>query len=107
MDFILQQDTPEISAFRKEVREWLAQNMKGSEHLRWSGNWSTRENDEIGHPTTARVSSRLANDRRNFRLLPGPPDDGAHERGHEDDRSALPHAPAPMRLRLRATRDQL
>ena len=46
MDFSLQQDTPEISAFRQEVRAWLAENMKGSEHLRWSGNWSTRENDE-------------------------------------------------------------
>ncbi len=46
MDFNLQPDSPEISAFRQEVRAWLAENMKGSEHLRWSGNWSTRENDE-------------------------------------------------------------
>ena len=46
MDFSLQQDTPEIGAFRQEVRAWLAENMKGGEHLRWSGNWSTRENDE-------------------------------------------------------------
>src|SRR3970040_2524273 len=46
MDFSLQPDTPEISAFRKEVRGWLAENMRGSEHLRWSGIWSTRENDE-------------------------------------------------------------
>ena len=46
MDFNLQPDTPEISAFRKEVREWLAENMRGSEHLRWSARWSTRENDD-------------------------------------------------------------
>src|ERR1700741_2800630 len=46
MDFSLQQDTAEIGAFRQEVRAWLAENMKGGEHLRWSGNWSTRENDE-------------------------------------------------------------
>ena len=46
MDFSLQPDTPEITAFRKEVREWLAENMKGSEHLRWSAIWSTREVDE-------------------------------------------------------------
>ena len=46
MDFSLQQDTPEISEFRQEVRAWLVEHMKGSEHLRWSGNWSTRENGE-------------------------------------------------------------
>ena len=46
MDFSLQQDTPEISAFRQEVRAWLAENMKGSEHLRWSAYWSTREDAE-------------------------------------------------------------
>jgi hypothetical protein len=46
MDFNLQPDTPEISVFRKEVREWLAENMRGSEHLRWSARWSTRENDD-------------------------------------------------------------
>jgi alkylation response protein AidB-like acyl-CoA dehydrogenase len=46
MDFSLQPDTPEISAFRKEVREWLEEHMRGSEHLRWSARWSTRENDE-------------------------------------------------------------
>ena len=34
------------TAFRKEVRSWLEENMKGSEHLRWSANWSTRENEE-------------------------------------------------------------
>ena len=43
MDFSLQQDTAEIGGFRPEVRAWLAENMKGGEHLRWSGNWSTRE----------------------------------------------------------------
>ena len=46
MDFNLQPDTPEISAFRKEVRAWLEENMKGGEGLRWSATWSTRENEE-------------------------------------------------------------
>jgi alkylation response protein AidB-like acyl-CoA dehydrogenase len=46
MDFSLQTDTPEIATFRKEVREWLQENMRGSEHLRWSAIWSTRENEE-------------------------------------------------------------
>ena len=46
MDFNLQPDTPAISEFRKEVREWLQENMLGSEHLRWSASWSTRENEE-------------------------------------------------------------
>ncbi len=46
MDFSLQSDPPEIAAFRKEVRAWLQENMRGSEHLRWSATWSTRENDE-------------------------------------------------------------
>ena len=46
MDFNLQPDTQEISAFRKEVREWLDKNMKGSERLSWSATWSTRENEE-------------------------------------------------------------
>ncbi len=46
MDFSLQTDSPEIAAFRKEVRKWLQENMRGSEHLRWSASWSTRENEE-------------------------------------------------------------
>jgi alkylation response protein AidB-like acyl-CoA dehydrogenase len=46
MDFSLQPDTPEISAFRKEVHEWLGENMRGSENFRWSARWSTRENDQ-------------------------------------------------------------
>ncbi len=46
MDFSLQTDPPEIAAFRKEVRAWLQENMRGSEHLRWSASWSTRENEE-------------------------------------------------------------
>ena len=49
MDFSVLADPPEISAFRKEVREWLRENMKGSEHLRWSASWSTRENEEEYH----------------------------------------------------------
>lgn len=46
MDFSVQPDTPEIRAFRREVREWLEANMRGSEGLRWSATWSTRENEE-------------------------------------------------------------
>ncbi|MEK6613305.1 MAG: acyl-CoA dehydrogenase family protein [Candidatus Binatota bacterium] len=46
MDFNLQADTPETSEFRKEVRGWLEENMRGSENLRWSASWSTRENEE-------------------------------------------------------------
>ena len=46
MDFSLQTDPPEIAGFRKEVRAWLQENMRGSGHLRWSASWSTRENQE-------------------------------------------------------------
>src|SRR5688500_14445079 len=46
MDFSLQEDPPEIVSFRKEVRAWLQEHMRGSEHLRWSASWSTRENEE-------------------------------------------------------------
>jgi alkylation response protein AidB-like acyl-CoA dehydrogenase len=46
MDFNLQEDSPEMSEFRKEVRAWMEENMKGSEHLRWSASWSTREDEE-------------------------------------------------------------
>ncbi len=46
MDFNVQADTSEASAFRKEVRQWLQENMRGSEALRWSASWSTRENEE-------------------------------------------------------------
>ena len=46
MDFNVQADTQEISVFRKEVREWLQENMRGAEGLRWSATWSTRENEE-------------------------------------------------------------
>jgi len=46
MDFNLQPDTPAISAFRGEVMAWLEENMKGSEGLRWSATWSTRENEK-------------------------------------------------------------
>jgi alkylation response protein AidB-like acyl-CoA dehydrogenase len=46
MDFSVEADSPEIAEFRKEVRAWLKENMRGGEHLRWSASWSTRENDE-------------------------------------------------------------
>ena len=46
MDFNLQTDSPEMSPFRGEVREWLQDKMRGAEHLRWSASWSTRENEE-------------------------------------------------------------
>jgi len=46
MDFKISADPPHIVEFRKEVRAWLEENMRGAEHLRWSASWSTRENDE-------------------------------------------------------------
>jgi 3-oxocholest-4-en-26-oyl-CoA dehydrogenase alpha subunit len=46
VDFSIQADTGEISVFRKEIREWLQENMRGAEKLRWSATWSTRENEE-------------------------------------------------------------
>ena len=46
MDFNVSADPPHIVEFRKEVRTWLEENMRGAEHLRWSASWSTRENDE-------------------------------------------------------------
>jgi len=46
MDFNLQTDPPGIAGFRKEVRTWLQENMRGAEHLRWSASWSTREDQE-------------------------------------------------------------
>jgi alkylation response protein AidB-like acyl-CoA dehydrogenase len=32
--------------FRKEVNAWLAEQMRGHEHLRWSASWSTREDEK-------------------------------------------------------------
>lgn len=46
MDFNVRTDPPELGDFRKDVREWLKENMRGSEHLRWSAGWSTRDNEE-------------------------------------------------------------
>ena len=46
MDFNISADPPNVVEFRKEVRAWLEENMRGAEHLRWSASWSTRENDE-------------------------------------------------------------
>ena len=46
MDFNFQQDPPELADFRREVAAWMAENMRGGEHLRWSASWSTRENEE-------------------------------------------------------------
>jgi alkylation response protein AidB-like acyl-CoA dehydrogenase len=46
MDFNVSADPPEVVEFRKEVSVWLAEEMRGHEHLRWSASWSTRENDE-------------------------------------------------------------
>ncbi len=46
MDFNISADPPDVVEFRKEVRAWLEENMRGAEHLRWSASWSTRENDE-------------------------------------------------------------
>lgn len=46
MDFNMQSDPQEVVDFRKEVRAWVKENMRGSEHLRWSASWSTREDQE-------------------------------------------------------------
>jgi len=46
MDFSVSADPPHVVEFRKEVNSWLAEQMRGAEHLRWSASWSTRENDE-------------------------------------------------------------
>jgi alkylation response protein AidB-like acyl-CoA dehydrogenase len=46
MDFNVSADPPQVIEFRKEVSAWLAEQMRGHEHLRWSASWSTRENDE-------------------------------------------------------------
>jgi len=46
MDFTVSADPTHVVEFRKEVSAWLAQQMRGAEHLRWSASWSTRENDE-------------------------------------------------------------
>ena len=46
MDFSVRTDPPEIGNFRNEVRAWLQENMRGSERLRWSAGWSTRDNEE-------------------------------------------------------------
>src|SRR6266568_1601466 len=46
MDFNVSADPPNVVEFRKEVRAWLEEKMRGAEHLRWSASWSTRENDK-------------------------------------------------------------
>jgi alkylation response protein AidB-like acyl-CoA dehydrogenase len=46
MDFNVSADPRHVVEFRKEVRTWLEENMRGAENLRWSASWSTRENDE-------------------------------------------------------------
>jgi alkylation response protein AidB-like acyl-CoA dehydrogenase len=46
MDFNVSADPPQVVEFRKEVRAWLEENMRGAEHLRWSASWSTREDEE-------------------------------------------------------------
>jgi len=46
MDFRLEEVAAELKPFQAEMRAWLAEAMRGSDHLRWSANWSTREEDE-------------------------------------------------------------
>ena len=46
MDFNISADPPQVVEFRKEVRGWLEENMRGAEHLRWSASWSTREDEK-------------------------------------------------------------
>lgn len=46
MDFDIAADPPHVVEFRKEVNAWLAEQMRGAEHLRWSASWSTREDEK-------------------------------------------------------------
>src|SRR5207248_3330259 len=46
MDFSVADDPAHVLDFRKEVSAWLAENMRGAEHLRWSASWSTREDGQ-------------------------------------------------------------
>ena len=46
MDFNISADPPHVAEFRKEVSAWLAEQMRGHEHLRWSASWSTREDEK-------------------------------------------------------------
>jgi alkylation response protein AidB-like acyl-CoA dehydrogenase len=46
MDFSISADPPHVIEFRKEVRAWLQENMRGAENLRWSASWSTREDEK-------------------------------------------------------------
>jgi alkylation response protein AidB-like acyl-CoA dehydrogenase len=46
MDFTVSADPPHVVEFRKEVSAWLAEQMRGAEHLRWSASWSTREDEK-------------------------------------------------------------
>jgi len=46
MDFSISADPPHVIEFRKEVRAWLQENMRGAENLRWSASWSTREDQK-------------------------------------------------------------
>jgi len=46
MDFTVSADPQHVVEFRKEVSAWLAEQMRGAEHLRWSASWSTREDEK-------------------------------------------------------------
>ncbi len=46
MDFNVSAEPPNVVEFRKEVSAWLAEQMRGHEHLRWSASWSTREDEK-------------------------------------------------------------
>jgi alkylation response protein AidB-like acyl-CoA dehydrogenase len=46
MDFTVSADPQHVLEFRKEVSAWLAEQMRGAEHLRWSASWSTREDEK-------------------------------------------------------------
>lgn len=47
MDFELkQEDLPEMTTFRGEVKSWLAKHMRDGLHFTWSANWSTREAED-------------------------------------------------------------
>jgi len=46
MDFNVSAEPPNVVEFRKEFSTWLAEQMRGHEHLRWSASWSTREDEK-------------------------------------------------------------
>jgi alkylation response protein AidB-like acyl-CoA dehydrogenase len=46
MDFAMEPDSEEMQLFRREAQDWFTEAMKPAAHLKFSANWSTRENEE-------------------------------------------------------------